>query len=529
MPEAPPGRPTRRHTRLTGVITALLVAMLGLSLQGPAGAAPTTVEHESIWSGVTPANAEQDVDHESVELGTEFTPTTDGTVLGVKFWKTQGNSGTHVGNLWTADGQHLATATFQNETATGWQSVTFSQPVGVEADKTYVVSYLAPEGHYAAVTDYTGQSSSDSLSIKPSSGVYSYGQVSSFPTDSWNNSQYFVDVMFAPASGDATQPAPVAPSEPAQPTEPATTTDPVETPSAPTAPVESTGPAQLVDSSTTGCAAAPSKCGYPDATNTGVQDGIALKNVPGDITSGPGWTYDPRGWISVHTDGAVLENITTSVTIDIQADNTTVRNVRSTVSGETFGIAIRHASNTTITDSEIVPPPNQLRLLVGIKDIYGDASGTKVLRTEITHTSTGVQMGSGLIESNYIHSMGMASGDHINGQTSNGGTTPLTIRHNTILNQYGQTDAVSLFQDFGVEANRLIEDNLLAGGGYTIYAGAGSKGATSNIVIRNNRVSTMYFPKGGYYGPATAFEQNGSGNVWSNNIWDETGATIPAP
>ena len=44
--------------------------------------------------------------------------------------------------------------------------------------------------------------------------------------------------------------------------------------------------------------------------------------------------------------------------------------------------------------------------------------------------------------------------------------------------------------------NRLIEDNLFAGGGYTVYAGAGSKGATSNIVIRNNRVATMYFPKG---------------------------------
>lgn len=544
-PEASLGHTRRRHVRLASVITALLVAVLGLTLQGSAGAAPAATDHESIFAGQPPANAAQHADYNAVELGTKFTAESDGTVLGVKFYKSEGNGGTHVGNLWTIDGEQLATATFQNETAAGWQSVTFSEPVAIEAGQTYVASYLAPEGGYDAVAEYSGQSASEHLTIKPWSGVYSYGSASSFPNDSWKGSQYFVDVMFAPASAaeGSTPAAPAEPAAPTEPTAPAAPAAPVEAapveqvapvevaPVAP-APVEQVAPvapAPVNDAATTGCAAAPSQCGYPDATNTGVQDGVALKNVPGDITSGPGWSYDARGWISVHTEGAVLENITTSATIDIQADNTTVRNVRSTASGETFGIAIRSAENTTITDSEIMPPTSQLRLLVGIKDIYGDASGTKVLRTEITNTSTGVQIPSGLIEGNYIHSMGMASGDHINGQTSNGGTTQLTIRHNTILNEYGQTDAVSLFQDFGVEANRLIENNLLAGGGYTIYAGAGSKGATSNIVVRDNRVSTMYFPNGGQYGPATAFEKQGSGNVWSGNIWDETGAVIPAP
>ena len=42
----------------------------------------------------------------------------------------------------------------------------------------------------------------------------------------------------------------------------------------------------------TNCAATPSKCGYPDATNTGVPAGTTLKSVPAQVSSGPGWYYN---------------------------------------------------------------------------------------------------------------------------------------------------------------------------------------------------------------------------------------------
>ena len=118
-------------------------------------------------------------------------------------------------------------------------------------------------------------------------------------------------------------------------------------------------------------------------------------------------------------------------------------------------------------------------------------------------TSTGVQMESGLIQDNYIHDMGYDPGDHINGMTTNSGTALLTIRHNTILNTIDQTDAIRLFEDFGAQSNRIIDNNLVAGGGYTIYGGANPGGAaTSNIKITNNRFSRVYYPNGGYYGPS---------------------------
>ena len=45
----------------------------------------------------------------------------------------------------------------------------------------------------------------------------------------------------------------------------------------------------------TNCAAKPSSCQYPDATNTGVPAGAILKSVPSQLTSGPGWAYSATG------------------------------------------------------------------------------------------------------------------------------------------------------------------------------------------------------------------------------------------
>jgi hypothetical protein len=259
---------------------------------------------------------------------------------------------------------------------------------------------------------------------------------------------------------------------------------------------------------------------------------VALRNVPGDITSGPGWQWDPRGWVAVTGQGAVVDSIQTEGTVEVTANDVVIKNSRITVTGEASGVNLRHTTNVTIQDSEISSPvaTGADRLLVGVKDVYGDASGTTILRNEISHTSTGVQTQEGLIEGNYIHTLGYQTGDHVNGITSNGGTDPLTIRHNTVLNQYAQTDAISLFQDFGPQANRLIENNLVAGGGYTIYAGAnaGKTATATNISVLNNRVSNVYFSAGGSYGPVTAYV-SGGGNQWSGNIWDASGSVIPTP
>ena len=78
-------------------------------------------------------------------------------------------------------------------------------------------------------------------------------------------------------------------------------------------------------------------------------------------------------------------------------------------------------------------------------------------------------------------------------------------------------------------ANKTIENNFLAGGGYAIYGGDGLGNTTSNIVIKGNRFGQLYYPKSGQFGPVAYFTSTGTGNVWSGNYWDTTGQTIPAP
>lgn len=310
---------------------------------------------------------------------------------------------------------------------------------------------------------------------------------------------------------------------------PTVTTAPTQT-SSPSVSATATPTTTPTATSTAGqknCALDPSACGYPDADNTGAKG--TLRKVPSQVSSGDGWYFDTRGWVTVDGDGAVLENLDIPYTIDVKADNVTIRNVKVSVDGEGFGIALRSVANATITKSTITASDaGANRLMVGIKDIYGDSTNTLVSYNDISRTSTGVQMDQGTIEWNYIHDLGFIPGDHVNGTTSNSaGGNWLFIRNNTIFNKYDQTDAISLFQDFGPQYRRVISGNLVAGGGYTIYGGANAgKPAPTEIQITNNRISRLYFPNGGQFGPFAAVVTTGTGNVVSGNFWDDTLAPV---
>jgi Domain of unknown function (DUF4082) len=142
-------------------------------------------------------------DSSAVELGLRFQSTQSGKIYGVRFYKGTGNTGTHTGSLWTAAGALLATATFTNETATGWQTVSFASPVAVTAGTTYIVSYHAPSGHYAGDGSFfasagvtTGPLTALSNAAAGGNGVYVYGAGGVAPTQTYNSTNYWVDVVF---------------------------------------------------------------------------------------------------------------------------------------------------------------------------------------------------------------------------------------------------------------------------------------------------------------------------------------------
>ena len=77
-----------------------------------------------------------------------------GFITGARFYKAALNTGTHVAALWTNTGTLLAIATFSGESASGWQQVSFPTPIAIAANTTYVISYLAPNGHYPGQDGY---------------------------------------------------------------------------------------------------------------------------------------------------------------------------------------------------------------------------------------------------------------------------------------------------------------------------------------------------------------------------------------
>jgi Domain of unknown function (DUF4082)/Bacterial Ig domain len=157
----------------------------------------------SLWTGAAVPQVASDPDGAAVELGVKFRSDVAGFVSGVRFYKGVGNTGTHVGSLWSAGGSLLGSVTFSGESASGWQQASFAQPVAIAANTTYVVSYHTNVGHYADNVGFFQGRGVDSPplhgladGVDGGNGVYRYGSASGFPSATFNATNYWVDLAF---------------------------------------------------------------------------------------------------------------------------------------------------------------------------------------------------------------------------------------------------------------------------------------------------------------------------------------------
>src|SRR5438105_3643090 len=195
------GSKSRRPSKSLFAIASLVVVMSMSALLTSAYGSG------SIWSGsAVPATASA-ATTTPIEVGVKFRSDADGYISGLRSYKGSANTGTHIGHLWTSTGTLLATGTFTNETASGWQQVNFATPVAITANTVYVASYYAPHGNYALSRPYFTQSYDNAPlhaiadGTSGPNGVYFYPG-NGFPTSTYQQSNYWVDVVFtAPASG----------------------------------------------------------------------------------------------------------------------------------------------------------------------------------------------------------------------------------------------------------------------------------------------------------------------------------------
>jgi hypothetical protein len=103
------------------------------------------------------------------------------------------------GHLWGPDGTLLASTP---TASTPFGSATLAlPPVQLEAGVTYVASYFTPEGHYDSAELYFSGTMIEApftaiFDESGGAGVYQYGDTPSFPTQTWNRSNYWVTPVF---------------------------------------------------------------------------------------------------------------------------------------------------------------------------------------------------------------------------------------------------------------------------------------------------------------------------------------------
>ena len=138
----------------------------------------------------------------------QFESNVAGEVTSVLFYKQSGTTGT-MGHVWSSNGTLLASATFTNETSSGWQQVSFSSPVAISANTIYTVSYDTGSPLFYYHSEYfahggvtngnlTAPRSTKINGVVLDNGVYNYG--GDFPNSSQYYANFWVDLVFSPTN-----------------------------------------------------------------------------------------------------------------------------------------------------------------------------------------------------------------------------------------------------------------------------------------------------------------------------------------
>jgi hypothetical protein len=158
----------------------------------------------SIFGNAVPSNPIDDGN--AVTIGVKFWSSQSGAINGVRFYRAVANPQGYVAKLYSAGGTLLGSATVTQDAGPipGWHEVDFASPIPIAANRTYIAAYYSSIGHGAwdayGLTNgaANGPLTASASAAVSGNGVYDYGNV--FPSSSNEDSNFYVDVAFAPAA-----------------------------------------------------------------------------------------------------------------------------------------------------------------------------------------------------------------------------------------------------------------------------------------------------------------------------------------
>jgi hypothetical protein len=430
----------------------------------PPRAALAKIE-ESLWypgEGPPSQSPVSDATDIGLNLGVQFATTVSGDILSICFWRWSAlasSNGTVA--LWNADEritprELVASKDFTGHSGTGWRKVDFDEPVPVSTAKSYIASVWIPESGdgniYYGSTLYAFSGDSPVYSenlllwawpdtgqpypphgIAKRNGSYKYGDLAC-PDAQVGSSNYWVDVVFRGS------PLPAPPDPPI-----VLKWDIPE--------------------------------GYPNLSNTGVPPGTVLTQR--------------IGYGAVTTaDGQIIEDLDIrDASITVNHHNCIVRRCKIYFRGG-YGIGIPFGIlGTIIEDCDINSGFRNNGPAQGIGGVPLAIRRCNIYRGEngIAHFgSYGDGSVQQVIEDNFVHSLRSSPGTpHYDCLQFNGGNGNIVVRHNTFHNENTDTSAILIQNLFGAVPGIRIEDNIMAGGGYTSYCvGRTEDPAVDPIVVQ---------------------------------------------
>ncbi|MFC7496792.1 MULTISPECIES: DUF4082 domain-containing protein [unclassified Nocardioides] len=419
-------------SKFTRVHRAALAAVVAASLWAAGGstgaAGRTTSDSEpdqsggraayGLWSGSARPADPVASDRRRVRVGVEFSSRRAGKIRAVRFYRGTSDRHAYGVQLSTARGKVLARGTARARSGPGWRVARLSHPVRVKPGRHYVASYLAPRGRYATTRDVL--SPSDPVRHRALTAWRGTLGGQAGARMRHTSTHYWVDVRFLPRRHRGGN-------------KPAPTPAPAPTP------------------------VAPGVCVQPTAANTGASGNLATYTGPTTLT----------------TPGQIIENVRVNGSLQVLADNVTIRNVAAT-----GGVFVDRAWNTTISHftGTAIASSSGPGMTVEYSNLGGATGGDSLTVT----SDNGTYITGATIRGNWIHDPKPTGDQHYDGIQVRGASNVVIDCNNFDLGAYQtQYNAAVYFEQAngGYSAAR-VTNNWLTGGAFSVMFGAANDGST---------------------------------------------------
>lgn len=235
-------------------------------------------------------------------------------------------------------------------------------------------------------------------------------------------------------------------------------------------------------------------CGWPGPRNTGYKAGTALKSTPAR---------------TITVDGTVVDGEKITGGLVISAKNVIVRNswITESAGGANASavIFVSPGASATISDN-LLDGTNATHA-----GIWYEGTNLQASRNEIVGVNDGIFVWDAdnfQIDNNYLHNFTTnAANGHVDGFQTEGASNGVII-HNTFDVTQDQTSAIGIWNGRRNSSNIRVESNLIAGGGFSIYAEDYSPSeanpaggfTVTNVRFLNNMFSTVHYDCVGIFG-----------------------------